>query len=530
MITTRISVDFALPNMGACVEAMQGDGATRKVAVTLRANGLRWEPPAGVDAALAYRQPDGHKGIYDKQADDTAAITVSGNVASVVLIPQMLTVPGDVQCQLIFNDSKLDRLTSFPFVLKVSRNEIAGAAPVQDYIRLQWMEDKLDELLRKAADSGQFRGEPGKPGEQGPQGEPGVSTTVNGKAPDEAGNVTLTAADVGALPSSGGDMTGAINMNGQPVSGLNPPTEDTQAANKGYVDAAKAEAISHANVAARAAAPRNLLDNSDFRNPVEQAGRGGLHGTVAYAIDRWVLESGANAYGNPGEDLRIISDKTNWVAGIMQRIDPLVFTRNKAYTFAVYGYIPNSCRLYAYGSDATEMGIQYFAGDASWRIYTVKVIVPDAFAGSYINFMISIDTDMTGNAISLKWAALYEGEYTAETLPEYQPKGYAAELAECKRYYQAYDENAFFGIAVTDADGVNFQGTIPCGEMRVKQPTIIGEIAAWDGTVSTGVSSVATVIWKGNGMRINGALSSNVTQGQFLMLHAASKVAFSADL
>ena len=249
MITTRISVDFALPNMGARVEAMQGDGATRTVAVTLRANGLRWEPPAGVDAALAYRQPDGHKGIYDKLADDSAAITVSGNVASVVLIPQMLTVPGDVQCQLIFNDSKLDRLTSFPFVLKVSRNETAGAAPVQDYIRLQWLEDKLDDSLRKAADSGVFRGEKGDqgpqgeqgiPGEQGPQGpqgeqgvqgpqgpqgEPGVSTKVNGIAPDETGNVTLTAADVGALPSAGGDMTGAINMNGQSISGLNDPTE-----------------------------------------------------------------------------------------------------------------------------------------------------------------------------------------------------------------------------------------------------------------------------------------------------------------
>lgn len=40
------------------------------------------------------------------------------------------------------------------------------------------------------------------------------------------------------LPSSGGDLTGELRMNGQPISGLNPPTEDTQAANKGYVDSA----------------------------------------------------------------------------------------------------------------------------------------------------------------------------------------------------------------------------------------------------------------------------------------------------
>ena len=54
--------------------------------------------------------------------------------------------------------------------------------------------------------------------------------------------MTLTAADVGALAVSGGDMTGAINMNGKPISGLNDPTEESQAARKGYVDAAKAAA------------------------------------------------------------------------------------------------------------------------------------------------------------------------------------------------------------------------------------------------------------------------------------------------
>ena len=34
-------------------------------------------------------------------------------------------------------------------------------------------------------------------------------------------------------------MEGPINMNGQSISGLNAPTEDTQAANKGYVDVLK---------------------------------------------------------------------------------------------------------------------------------------------------------------------------------------------------------------------------------------------------------------------------------------------------
>ena len=70
----------------------------------------------------------------------------------------------------------------------------------------------------------------------------GVVSTVAGVSPDATGNVPLSAADVGALPTTGGSMTGTINMNGQPVSGLNDPTEETQAARKGYVDAAKEEA------------------------------------------------------------------------------------------------------------------------------------------------------------------------------------------------------------------------------------------------------------------------------------------------
>ncbi len=64
----------------------------------------------------------------------------------------------------------------------------------------------------------------------------GSVSSVAGVSPDETGNVTLTSADVGALAVSGGDMTGEIRMNGQPISGLNDPTEDTQAARKGYVD------------------------------------------------------------------------------------------------------------------------------------------------------------------------------------------------------------------------------------------------------------------------------------------------------
>lgn len=64
----------------------------------------------------------------------------------------------------------------------------------------------------------------------------GAVSSVAGVAPDINGNVPLDASSVKALPIGGGIMEGPINMNGQKLSGLNAPTEDGEAANKGYVD------------------------------------------------------------------------------------------------------------------------------------------------------------------------------------------------------------------------------------------------------------------------------------------------------
>ena len=64
----------------------------------------------------------------------------------------------------------------------------------------------------------------------------GAVSAVNNVIPDDTGNVSLTAADVGALSVSGGDMGGPINMNGQSITGLNDPTSETEAARKAYVD------------------------------------------------------------------------------------------------------------------------------------------------------------------------------------------------------------------------------------------------------------------------------------------------------
>lgn len=66
----------------------------------------------------------------------------------------------------------------------------------------------------------------------------GAVSTVCGVSPNSNGNVVLEAADVGALPSAGGTLTGDIAMSGNKVTGLGAPSGNADAANKSYVDTA----------------------------------------------------------------------------------------------------------------------------------------------------------------------------------------------------------------------------------------------------------------------------------------------------
>lgn len=253
-----------------------------------------------------------------------------------------------------------------------------------------------------------------------PRGDTGSlgNLTINGKAPDGAGKVTLTAADLGAMDKN-------VHM-------------------------------------------YNLLDNSDFAHPVAQAGVNGAHGATGYAVDRWMQTSGATV-SQAADGLKIVSDKTSWTAGIQQRIEAKRFA--DVMTFAVRGVFPVACRLFVYiGSGTTNFGTAYFQGDAAERTLVLKLTKPDGLTGDeVVNVYISPDTGSTGTAAVVRWAALYEGEYTAETLPPYVPKGYAAELAECLRYYRRITatNETFAGYC---ANGVSYC-TIPLQTMRIK-PTL----------------------------------------------------------
>ena len=156
--------------------------------------------------------------------------------------------------------------------------------------------------------------------------------------------------------------------------------------------------------------PGNLLDNSDFL--VAQAGYGGKHGNVIYAADRWAQDdTTGRTYSSVAKDGHRAL-KCSTATRIQQK---LVLLSGEAYTAACYVddtlYIVSfTASGGAYGSGTLQVNCQ---SDGTYMF-----IVADIPAGGIVSEPV-----------------LYRGSYTSDSLPPYEPKGYAAELAECQRYF-----------------------------------------------------------------------------------------------
>ena len=169
--------------------------------------------------------------------------------------------------------------------------------------------------------------------------------------------------------------------------------------------------------------PRNLLDNSDFRNPVNQRGQTSYTGN-GYTIDRWQFQA---------NDPKTVSIASNGVkvstldgTSTARLIQKQASLKEGVYTFAamVNGSIKVRLVSFAVGAITT-------LNNANAN-YTGGYLEVDIRNGNpSFNLLVNADFEVV-----FEWAALYEGEYTAETLPPYVPKGYAAELAECKRFFE----------------------------------------------------------------------------------------------
>lgn len=92
------------------------------------------------------------------------------------------------------------------------------------------------------------------------------------------------------------------------------------------------------------------------------------------------------------------------------------------------------------------------------------------------------------------WAALYEGEYTTNTLPPYVPKGYAVELAECQRYYLPVSDYWNMGVVLTGTGYICLN--VPTNiKMRITPNVIISGAKAYHPTYNWFDLTYRTIEW-----------------------------------
>lgn len=219
-------------------------------------------------------------------------------------------------------------------------------------------------------------------------------------------------------------------------------------------------------------AAHNLLDNSDFRNPVNQRGATSYTGTgvKVYTIDRWHTWSESISVSVQSGYLSV----TNSTDSIYQNISQIIDKHNltgKAATIAVWD--ANGNVYCASGLMSTNNEIVCNTPTDFW----FSAILKD---DNTIYFAIRPRGAKTA---TIKAAALYEGSYDASTLPAYQPKGYAAELAECMRYQRirGTDNYAIATLGAEKVFAIEHPGMRIAPTVQVINPltNAVGNIASY---------------------------------------------------
>lgn len=158
----------------------------------------------------------------------------------------------------------------------------------------------------------------------------------------------------------------------------------------------------------------NLLDNSDFREPVNTLGKTSYRG-LGFSIDRWVVSNDSSALTVGNGFVLIQNDHTTASANFVNRLRRGTLTNGKKYT-GVF--------CYQDGTVISGSGV-CAAGGVSLTDPTREISMHITTGEPYDSAILAVNPGKFGR---LTYAALYEGEYGPDSLPPYVPRGYEVEM------------------------------------------------------------------------------------------------------
>lgn len=141
LVTSKITIDLTRKEFKQYLYATQDDSNTRAVEITLLASGEAWNVPEGTVGAVSCKKPDKTSCFYDTLPDGvTKAVIFEGNKVIATFAPQVLSAAGDVDASVALFDTSLNRLGTFPFIIRVEKNPSAGQDISNDYYSFKTLE------------------------------------------------------------------------------------------------------------------------------------------------------------------------------------------------------------------------------------------------------------------------------------------------------------------------------------------------------------------------------------------------------
>lgn len=262
-------------------------------------------------------------------------------------------------------------------------------------------------------------------------------------------------------------------------------------------------------------AAANMIDNSNFRNPVNQRGENAY--TSGFTIDRWYFSAdGSNASFNVAANGITIANTASNYCNFTQyndRVDP-----GKGYTFAVCDSNGN---------------ISLVNGRAGVRVSqnTDFGSLAVDMSGANPAFVVSVNS---GKSVTLVWAAAYEGIFSQSDLPAYVVPRFSEEFANACRYYYCVTATdiCVAGVAV----GANlFRFNVPfVTKMRVSPTITLGSIS-WLRSNGNNVSNLAISTYRsderGVSSDVNVTFASNIlTTSQPCVAQVSGGLSFDAEI
>lgn len=241
--------------------------------------------------------------------------------------------------------------------------------------------------------------------------------------------VALNAGAVSSVFGRAGDVTAQAGDYTAAQVGARPDSWMPSAADVGAVDGATGQgsAVRISN--------RNLLDNGDFRNPVNQRGQTSYTGN-GYGIDRWrVSTNNSTAAVSVGDGC---IDFTSDASGTYIN-----------FTSTVEKVQPGNYTLSFLVDDHTKAQQIYVQGGASASVFDSNLLTLPFSVAETSAIAVGIQKKAASSTLKIYAAKLEPG--SVSTLAHQEsgvwvlndpPPNYAEELAKCQRYYQLYTSAA----------------------------------------------------------------------------------------